>query len=111
MTFIFTLVYNIKLLCLWVFIYSTSKQYQIFWITLYLGNSQVSVYNGPTLVFNILRMNGQNLTKFCIHIIIDKIYHGIVNHNFSQIATEFRPLIDVRNQFVQYLENVWTEFN
>ena len=22
----------------------------------------------------ILRMNGQNLTKFCIHIIIDKIY-------------------------------------
>ena len=38
MTFIFTLVYNIKLLCMWVFIYSTSKQYQIFWITLYLDH-------------------------------------------------------------------------
>ena len=29
----------------------------------------------------ILRMNGQNLTKFCIHIIIDKIYVGIVKHH------------------------------
>ena len=27
-----------------------------------------------------LRMNGQNLTKFCIHI-IDKIYVGIVKHH------------------------------
>ena len=35
--------------------------------------------------FNILRMNGPNLTKFCIHIIIDKIYVEIVNHHFLQI--------------------------
>ena len=39
MTFIFTLVYNIKLLCLWLFIYSTSKQYQIIWITLYVNDN------------------------------------------------------------------------
>ena len=32
--------------------------------------------------FNILRMNGPNLTKFCIHINIDKIYVGIVNRHF-----------------------------
>ena len=45
-------------------------------------------------------MNGQNLTKFCIHIIIDKIYVGIVNRHFHKFATELRPLIDVRIQFV-----------
>ena len=42
--------------------------------------------------FNILRMNGQNLTKFCIHIIIDKIYVGIVNRHFSQICNRFTAL-------------------
>ena len=33
-------------------------------------------------LLNILRTNGQNLTKFCIHIKIDKIYVGIVNRHF-----------------------------
>ena len=33
-------------------------------------------------LLHILRMNGQNLIKFCIHIIIDKIYVGIVKHDF-----------------------------
>ena len=42
-------------------------------------------------------MNGQNLTKFCIHIFIDKIYFGIVKRYFSQIC---RPLIEVRNWFL-----------
>ena len=42
--------------------------------------------------FNILRMNGQNLTKFCIHIITDKIYVGIVNHHFSQICNRVTAL-------------------
>ena len=32
---------------------------------------------------NILRTNGQNLTKFCMHIIIDEIYVGIVKLHFS----------------------------
>ena len=46
-------------------------------------------------------MNGQNLTKFCIHIIIDKIYVGVVNHHFfCKFATELRPLNDVRIQFL-----------
>ena len=41
----------------------------------------------PNLVLlNILRMDGKNLTKFCIHIIIDKIYVATVRHHFSQIC-------------------------
>ena len=31
-------------------------------------------------------------TKFCIHIIIDKIYFGIVNHCFSQISNRVTGL-------------------
>ena len=45
-------------------------------------------------------MQKQNLTKFCIHIIIDKIYIGIVNRHFRKFATELQPLIDIRNQFL-----------
>ena len=45
-------------------------------------------------------MFGQNFTKFCIHIIIDKIYVGIVNRHFRKFATELRPLIDVRIKFL-----------
>ena len=37
-------------------------------------------------LFNILKTNGPIKTKFCKHIIIDKIYFGIVNHCFSQIG-------------------------
>ena len=49
-------------------------------------------------LLHILRMNVHNITKFCIHIIIDKIYVGIVKHHFfCKFATKFRPLIDVRN--------------
>ena len=58
-------------------------------------------------------MGGQNLTKFCKHIIIDKIYVDIVKrHLFRKFATELRPLIDVKSLvFAQYLDNEWTEFN
>ena len=58
-------------------------------------------------------MNWQNLTKFCIHLIIDKIYVGIKIVFFShKFATELRPLIDVRIQFFsQYFENEVAEFN
>ena len=34
---------------------------------------------------NILKTNRPIKTKFCIHIIIDNIYLGIVNYCFSQI--------------------------
>ena len=37
-------------------------------------------------VLNILKTNRPITTKFCIHIIIDKIYVGSVNHCFSQIC-------------------------
>ena len=43
----------------------------------------------------------RKLTKFCIHIIIDKSYVGIVNHCFfRKFATELRPLIHVRIWFL-----------
>ena len=45
-------------------------------------------------------MDWQNLTKFCIHIIIDKIYIAIVKRHFRKFATELQPLIDVRNWFL-----------
>ena len=37
------------------------------------------------LLLNILKTNRPIKTKFCIHIIIHKVYVGIVNHCFSQI--------------------------
>ena len=37
-------------------------------------------------LLNILKTKIPIKTKFCIHIIIDKIYIGIVNHCFSQIC-------------------------
>ena len=51
-------------------------------------------------LLNILKTNKQIETKSCIHIIIDKIYVGIVNLCFSQIATELVPLIDFRIRFL-----------
>ena len=47
-------------------------------------------------------MNGQNSTKFCIHIINDKIYVGIANRHFSQICNRVTAL-DLRF-FFQYLD-------
>ena len=59
------------------------------------------IYFRIQFLFNILRMNhGQNSTKFCIHIIIDKIIVGVVNCHFRKFATELRPLNDVRIQFL-----------
>ena len=46
----------------------------------------------------ISKTNRPTKTKFCIHIIIDKVYIGIVNHCcfFRKFATELRPLISFR---------------
>ena len=43
-------------------------------------------------LFNILETNRRIKTKFCKHIIIDKIYFGIVNHCFSQIGNRVTAL-------------------
>ena len=43
-------------------------------------------------LLNILKTNRPIKTKFCIHIIIDKIYVGIVNHCFSQICKRVTAL-------------------
>ena len=44
------------------------------------------------VLFNILRTNRLIKTNFCKHIIIDKIYFGIVNHRFSQIGNRVTVL-------------------
>ena len=43
-------------------------------------------------LFNILKTNRPIKTKFCNHIIIDKIYFGIVNRCFSQIGKRVTAL-------------------
>ena len=51
-------------------------------------------------LLNILKMNRPIKTKFCIPIIIDKIYVGNVESLFfCKFTTELRPLIDVRFGF------------
>ena len=58
------------------------------------------------VLFNIL-------TKFCIHIIIDKnysMYAGIVKYRFSQICNRVTALVLCQNLvFAQYLENKETK--
>ena len=39
---------------------------------------QPLIYVRNCFLLNTLRMDGQNLTKFCIHITIDKVWVGIV---------------------------------
>ena len=63
-------------------------------------------------LLNILRMDGQNLTKFCIHIIINKIYICIVKRTFWQMFNRVTALNWCQKLvFAQYLENGWREFN
>ena len=51
------------------------------------------------VLLNILRMHGQNLIKFCIHYIIDKIYVCIEKGHFLQIFNRGTALVyvSVRN--------------
>ena len=51
-------------------------------------------------LLDIFKTNRPIKTKFCKHIIIDKIYVDIVNHRFRKFATELRPLIDIRIWFL-----------
>ena len=44
------------------------------------------------VLLNILKTNRLIKTKFCLHIIIDKIYVGIVNHCFLQICKRVTAL-------------------
>ena len=61
-------------------------------------------------LLNILRMDGQNLIKFCIHYIIDKIYVCIEKDHFLQICNRVMALdLCQKLFFAQYLENGWTE--
>ena len=43
-------------------------------------------------LFNVFKTNRPIKTKFCKHIIIDKIYFGIVNRCFSQIGRRVTAL-------------------
>ena len=61
-------------------------------------------------LLNILKTIRAIKTKICIHIIIDKIYFGIVNCCFSQIGKRVTALDLCQNLvFTQYLENELTE--
>ena len=55
---------------------------------------------------NVLRIDSQNLTKFCIHINIDKILLRIVTSDFLQNFDRVTAL-DLHQNFIsaQYLEN------
>ena len=44
------------------------------------------------ILLNILKTNRPSKTKFCIHIIIDKICVGNVNHCFSQVCNRVTAL-------------------
>ena len=43
-------------------------------------------------LLNILKINRPIKTKFCMHIIIDKIYIGNANHCFSEICNRVTAL-------------------
>ena len=61
-------------------------------------------------LLNILKKNRPIKIKFCIHIIIDKIYFGIVNRCFLQIGKSVTALDRRQNLiFAQYLENELTK--
>ena len=47
---------------------------------------------GIEFLLNILKTNRPIKTKFCIHIIVDKIYFCIVNCCFSQIGKRVTAL-------------------
>ena len=57
-------------------------------------------------LFNIFRMDEQNLTKFFIPIIIDKIYVCIVKGLFfTNLQKSYSPWLMSEIVFAQYLEN------
>ena len=57
-------------------------------------------------LLNTLKTNRPIKTKFCIHIIIDKINFGFINHCFSQIGNRVTALDWRQNLvFAAYLEN------
>ena len=55
------------------------------------------IYTIISFPFNILRTNGQNLTKFYICIHIDKIYLGIFAHLYQSYGPWFMPKICFRS--------------
>ena len=80
------------------------------WMILNFGNFAIELQ--PLIkiriefLLNILKTNKPIKTKFCIHIIIDKIYIDNVNHRFSHICNRVTA-IDRRQKlvFAQYHEN------
>ena len=65
---------------------------------------QPLIYVRNWFLLYILRMDGQILTKFCIHIIIDKIYVATVRRHFSQICNGVTALDWCQKLvFAQYL--------
>ena len=59
---------------------------------IYILYSLVETLGTSEKRYSILKTNRPIKTKFCIHIIIDKIYVGIINHCFSQICNRVTVL-------------------
>ena len=76
-TFIFNLIF---------FILAGNKNMHEAWMSLNFGKFAIElrplINSRIEFLLNILKTNRPIKTKFCIHIIIDKIYVGIVNHCF-----------------------------
>ena len=56
------------------------------WVSSNFGKLRPFIDVRIEFLLNIMKTNKTIKTKFYIHIIIDKIYVGIVNHCFSQIC-------------------------
>ena len=74
------------------------SKWGLYWICPVLPlfrNSAILLFRKSVTIsfpLNILRTNGQNLTKFCIHINIDSIKVGIVNRQILQICNRVTAL-------------------
>ena len=72
--------------------------------------SVILSFRHKTAFAQYLETNRPIETKFCVHIIIDKIYVGIVNRRFSQICNRVTALESRQNLvFTQYLEVTYFE--
>ena len=84
-----------------------------FWPDWTKGCGVTALERCQKLVFaQYLEKDGQKLTKFCIHIIIDKIYISTLKRHFWQICNRVTSLDRCQKLVIaQYLENGWTEFD
>ena len=96
-----------------VYLLSSTRSTSVIWITVFpkfAKGLRPLIDVRFWFLLNVLRTNWHNETKFCIHIIIDKIYVGIVNCCVSQICYRLTTLDRCKNLvFAPHLKNEGTE--